>query len=210
MSRQQGRRGTPKPQRDAYRRSLQQRRSRPLIPAAEPGEPISQGRRWAAVGVATFMLLFSFVGFVSAVGATDNGNDAEARTAIVMASLLALAAMAALGSISRAPNPFRRALLAAPLALSGFLIITYVLGEPVARASATAVVLSFGIGGAFVLRRDRGHSAGRRITVALFMTLVVYVGYRFSPDAGLLVAPLLPFVASGVADLAAERMVAGD
>jgi hypothetical protein len=206
MSRQQGRRSTPKPQRDAYRRSLQTRRSRPLVPAAEPGEPISRGRRWAAVGVATFMLLFAFSGFVAAVNATDAGNDAEARTAMIMASLLALASVAALGSISRAPNPFRRALLAAPLSLSGFIILTYLLDDP-----STAVVLSFGIGGAFVLRRDRGHSVGRRITVALFMSLVVYAAYQWlSSEAVLLVAPLLPFVASAVADLAAERMVAED
>jgi hypothetical protein len=43
------------------------------------------------------------------------------------------------------------------------------------------------------------------------MSLVVYAAYQWlSSEAVLLVAPLLPFVASAVADLAAERMVAED
>jgi len=161
-------------------------------------------RRWGAVAVATVMLLFAFAGVVTAIVEQDAGNTSNARSAVIIAALIAPMAVYALGLISRAPTPLRTALFVAPAAMSGFALLAMLLREP-----ATAVVAAFGVGGAFVLRIDpEVHSVTRRISVVGLLSVVTLVAYQVAAEIVIVVAPLLPFTGCMVADITSARGVA--
>jgi len=200
MSRQKGRRTAPKPQHDAYVHSLTTRGRRTRPPAPLPGAPITPARRWGAVGVATFLLLFSFAGVVTAIVEDDRGNTSNARSAVILAVIIAPLAIYLLGLISRAPTPLRTAALVAPATMAAFTLLAALLREP-----ATAVVAAFGVGGAFVLRLEEGTSVVRRISVAGMLAILTLVAYRFVPDVMIVIAPLLPFTGCAVADKIPQR-----
>lgn len=197
MSRQKGRRSAPRPARQAYVESLHQRSRRVRPPRPDRGASITTARRWGAVGTGTVLLLLAFAGVVTAIVERDNGNTADARSAAIIALLVAPLSLVFLGVISRARSPVRTAFLAAPAAMAGFFVLAGLLRDP-----ATAVVAAFGVGGAFVLRVDEGvHSVPRRLSVVGILTVMTLVAYQVLPDATIVVAPLLPFVGCALADL---------
>jgi hypothetical protein len=200
MSRQKGRRSAPRPDHDAYVESLHRRGRRERV-RLEPTDPITQARRWGAVAVASVMLLFAFAGVVTAIVDQDRGDTSSARSAIIIAAVIAPMAMYSLGLVSRAPTPLRTMLVTAPASMAGFALVAALLREP-----ATAVVAAFGVGGAFTLRADEGvHSIPRRISIVGVLAVLTLVIYRVVPDATIIVAPLFPFAACAAADVVSER-----
>ncbi|WKZ82436.1 MAG: hypothetical protein QY307_10185 [Acidimicrobiia bacterium] len=205
MSRRKGSRERPRAEQRQYREKFTGggRRTRP-VPAAspartDPGEPITRARRWAAALLATVVLIGAFVAVVMAIIAQDEGREEAATRATAVAAGLVPVALAVLAMVSRTPKPMRRVLLATPLSIAGFAGLATLLREP-----ATALVFSFGVAGAFLLRADAGHRVTLRISMVSLAAAATLLLAVLVPEAAVLLAPLLPFPASVAADILAE------
>jgi hypothetical protein len=206
MSRQRGRREAPKPEKEAYVESLKAGRRRRARERAEQSVSgrgpmvVTARRRWAAVGGATFFMVFAFGALLTSIVETEDGNTANARMAMILAAFLALFSLAVLGVVSRAPRPLRATLVTGPAAIGVFLILGAVLREP-----ATPLVAAFGIAGAFALRPVPGGDTRTRIVYVLIGTVVSGVSYLFAPAVAITLAPLMPYFLLMAADLLAVR-----
>lgn len=207
MSRQRGRREPPKPEKEAYVESLKAGRRRRARERAE--QTVSGGRgpmvitarrRWAAVGGATFFIVFAFGALLTSIVETEDGNTANARMAMILAALLALFSLAVLGVVSRRPGPLRATLATGPAAIGVFLILGAVLREP-----ATPLVAAFGMAGAFTLRPVPGGDTRNRVVYVLIGTAVSGVSYLFAPAVSITLAPLMPYFLVMAADLLAVK-----
>jgi len=202
MSRQKGTRRPPKPERRAYVDRYAKRKADRVVAKAEAfKESMGEPRRWRAVGLATLLLVFGYFSVIGAVAANEDGEVSAARTAMIMAALVAPLSLAVLGRVSQAPTPVRTALVAGPLAIAGFALVGSLTGD-----SASALVLSFGIAGAVAMRTDSGvHSVWRRIGTVGFFLIATVVIRLVSAEVAVTVAPLFPFVATGITDMITER-----
>ena len=95
--------------------------------------------------------------------------------------------------------------LAGTLAATGMGVAAGVLAAIIARDLATANVAGFAMGGAVALHPDRPGWLARRGLAVVAVALYVAVVVRIAPLLAILMAPLLPLMAVGVADLVAER-----
>ena len=202
MSRQKGSRPRSAPDERRYREqySQQRRRRTAAAPAADTGSPApSPGRKLGAVIAATVVLVFAFTAVISALVAYDEGDDRAARIAVAVAVGLVPVAFTLLARISRAPHPFRRVLLASPLAIAGYVALGALVREP-----TSTLVLAFGIAGAYLLRLDPpARLSSRFMAVGITATLSLLL-YVVAASAAVIAAPFLPFLAS----LMADRVVA--
>jgi len=202
MSRQQGSRRPSKVEREARLAKYTRRRVERVVEKAERfQDPDGKPRRWAAIGWATLLLLLAYFSAIGAVFEFDDGQDANGWAAVATAVGVAVISLIVLGKVSRAPTPVKTALVVTPAAIGGFLLLGSLTADP-----GAAVVLSFGVAGAFTLRLDEGvHSVWRRIgTVGFFLMATVLFGL-VSVDGAVTVAPFFPFVASGITDVMMER-----
>jgi hypothetical protein len=146
-------------------------------------------------------LMLAYFSAIGAVFEFDEGQNTNGWVAVATAVGVAVISLIVLGKVSRAPTPLRTALVVAPAAIGGFILLGALTGDP-----GSAVVLSFGVAGAFTLRVDEGvHSVWRRVgTVGFFLMATVLFGL-VSVDGAATVAPLFPYLASGLTDVIVER-----
>ena len=88
------------------------------------------------------------------------------------------------------------------------MLLTLLVGIPVSALAADAVtgfVAGIGAGGIAALRADLHHSWKTRALAVLSVSAFAYISVRSIGAAGLLLAPVLPFTALGVADHLSER-----
>lgn len=202
MSRQRGRREPPKPEKEAYVASLKKtKRERARERAAAPGRPrlvsiITPRRRWAAVTLATFFLVFAFASLLNSIVEVDAGDPGAARLAMVFAGVLSLLSLGVLANVSRAERPFRVIFLGGPAAIAIFMILAAVLREP-----ATPLVAAFGGVGIFALRPAPGGSTRTRSLYVITATAVIGLGSMVAPLVAATLAPLIPYFLLHIADL---------
>lgn len=163
---------------------------------------ISPQRKWAAIGVGTFILLVSYWMTLLTLSAPleDSEEVPEATGALALAMLLVPVAFFAVAAISQRPHRWW-----GTLAATGMGVAAGVLAAIVARDLATANVAGFAMGGAVALHPDRRGWLARRGLAVIAVALYVAVVVRITPLLAILMAPLLPLAAIGVADLVAER-----
>ena len=200
MSRQKGSRQRPVADRTRYREQFSRRSKRPTAPPAVIiGEPISRRRRWAAALGATFVLLIAFTAVITAIVQQDRDNAGGASIAVAVAAALVPVAFTVLARVSRSGRPLRSVFVVAPLAIAAYLAVGSLVRDP-----TSALVLAFGIAGAFVLRADPVHRIPMRITAVGVLSAVTLLLAVVAPVAAVVVAPFLPFTALVVADIVAE------
>lgn len=176
-------------------------------------ERISTRRKWAAIGLSTFLLTACFwlvlQGFRVWLGDLTTEELEAGMTAPVTAPVVGLlaggfalmaAGFVALAWVSRRPRRWGTAALATLLGAAMWLWLPFLVGEPV-----TPMVAGFGAGGLVALRAEPEHSLGRRAVAAALITAYVFLLLRFTPLAGAVSAPLLPLPALAWADILAER-----
>lgn len=202
MSRQKGSRKAPRVERQRYREQYA-RPARSARVRAEQTEPITRRRRWGAALWATLALVMTFGAVVTALVQEDEGNRDAASTAITVAAALVPLVFALLAMISRRRRPVTTLALASPLAIAGFLGLGYMLGDP-----SAALVFSFGIAGAFVLRAEPVHRVPMRVSFVSAGTLAILVLSYVAPAGAVLLAPFVPFTVLVIADIVAEGRAA--
>ena len=75
----------------------------------------------------------------------------------------------------------------------------------VAADAVTGIVAGVGAGGVAALRSDEGHTWKSRAIAVAIASVYAFLIVRMATGLGLLVAPILPLTAIGVADHLAER-----
>lgn len=202
MSRQKGSRRPPKAEREAYiARYTREKTDRIVARAERFRDPNARPRRWPAIGWATVLLLLAYFSAIGAVFAFDDGDTGNAWAGVATALIIAPLSLVVLGRVSRAPTPIKTGLVLAPPAIAGFLLFSVLTSDP-----GSAVVLSFGVAGAFALRVDPGiHSVWRRIGTVGFFLLATFLFGLFSVDGSATIAPLFAYTASGITDMITER-----
>jgi hypothetical protein len=95
------------------------------------------------------VLAFAFSGVITAYYEQEEGNPDAARLALALSLVMVPVAFTILARVSRVAHPFRLVMLVSPLAVAG-----YVAAGSLIRDPTSSLVLSFGVAGAFVLRRS--------------------------------------------------------
>ena len=197
MSRQKGSRPRPVPEQRRYHEQFERRRPARAISgaASEPSPAPSRRRLWAAVLLATLVLVVSFTAIVTAIVEADEGDTSGARFAVAVAVALVPVAFTILARVSRTSQPFRRVLLASPLAMAGYVALGSLIREP-----TSSLVIAFGVAGAYVLRIDPPHRIATRIMVVSLTGILVLLLYVMAQTAAIIAAPFLPFAVLLLAD----------
>lgn len=203
MSRQKGTRRPSKVERQARLARYANRRAERVVQKVERfrDPEATPRRRWAAIGWSTALLLLGYFSAIAAIFEFDEGRDASGWGAVATAVAGAGLSLFVLGRVSRAPTPLKTGMVVTPAAIGGFVLLGALTGDP-----GAAIVLAFGVAGAFTMRLDEGiHSVWRRIGTVGFFLMAVVLFRLVSVDGALTVAPLFPYLASGVTDVIAER-----
>jgi hypothetical protein len=176
-------------------------RRRPATPVASDPPP---RRKWLAITLATLALVPAYWGILAAYVAAASEPD-PATTAPPMGPLLAFGlcvvpfvflVLAFLSQHPRAPGAVLRAML-----------LALVVGIPVSALASDAVtglVAGVGAGGIAALRPDAASSTRVRILAVVIAAALVFLLLRTATLTGLLLAPVLPFTAIGLADHVSE------
>src|SRR5204863_3504781 len=96
----------------------------------------------------------------------------------------------------------------APGAVLRAMGLSLLVGIPVSAIAAdavTGIVAGVGAGGVAALRSDEGHTWKSRAIAVAIASVYAFLIVRMATGLGLLVAPILPLTAIGVADHLAER-----
>lgn len=165
-------------------------------PVLSPSEKAAKGRRkWWAISVGTLLETFASAGIFLGLflPAVTEGAEASPGSLIVGVAAVPLA-FVALAFVSGNP----RAPIGVLQAMGLFLVAGPVVAVTVDPVSA--LVLAFGAGGVVALRAGEGQKR-RRWAAVVLAAIVVAVLVRIDTGAALVIAPLLPFISLGIADL---------
>lgn len=191
--------------RAARRRRGGTQRSRgrhPLSRRSGP-EPLPPKRKWRAILLATLVLVPAYWSVLIAV--VSAGSDAADAPNPVPAFALGLSlfpfAFLVLAFLSEHPRGAPGAVLRA----MGLALLVGIPLSAVAGDAITGMVAAASAGGAVALRFDEATSARSRTIAVVAVTAYVFVMLRMVGDVAVLLAPVLPFTALGVADHLAER-----
>jgi len=165
-------------------------------------EPLSPRLKWRAILIATLALVPAYWTMLAGLVAVASGaDDAPAGGPLIAFGLAVIpfvfVMLAFFSEHPRWPGAVVRAML-----------LTLLVGIPVSALAADAVtgfVAGIGAGGIAALRADLLHSWKTRALAVLAVSAFAYISVRSMGAAGLLLAPVLPFTALGVADHLSER-----
>jgi hypothetical protein len=166
-------------------------------------EPLSPRLKWRAILIATLALVPSYwtllAGLVSE--ATDGGAAAPPGAAYIAFGLAVIPfVFVALAFFSEHPRW--------PGAVVRAMGLSLLIGIPVSALAADAVtgfVAGIGAGGIAALRMDLTHTWKTRALAILAVTAFTFLALRTLGAVALVLAPILPFTALGVADHLSER-----
>jgi hypothetical protein len=164
-------------------------------------EPLPPRVKWRAITLATLVLVpayWSLLGGV--VSAALDGKGPAVGPMVAFGLALVPFALVVLAFLSQHPRASSAALKAMGMAL--------LVGIPVSALTVDAVtglVAGAGAGGAVALRWDLSHRWKSRALAVAAVSAYEFVLVRTAGAAALLLAPILPFTALGVADHMSER-----
>jgi hypothetical protein len=174
-------------------------RRSPIVVGAEPLPP---RRKWRAITLSTLLLVPAFwtllAGVVSVSSTARGGPAAGPLIAFGLAVIPFVFVL--LAFLSEHPK--------APGAVVVAMVLMLVVGIPVAALSRDVVsgfVAGIGAGGVAALRMDLGHTWQSRALAVAASTAFVFVIVRLMPEVAVVLTPILPFTAIGVADHLLDR-----
>jgi hypothetical protein len=184
------------------------RPTRPPAPRPAPVEAreVPPRRKWLAITLATLVLVPAYWGILGAFVSSASDGSAGPNSGPLLAFGLCVVpfSFVVLAFVSQHPRAPGAVLKAMGLAL--------LVGIPVSALASDAVtglVAGMAAGGAAALRPDEGGSTRARILAVAVAAAVVFVLLRTVTVGALLLAPVLPFTALGVADHLWELRRAG-
>ena len=166
-------------------------------------EPLPPRLKWRAITLATLILVPGFwsllTGLVAA--ASDDQSDAPNAGAALALGLAAMPfvfiILAFLSQQQRAPRAVLKAM--------GISLVVSLVVSVIALDAVTALVAGTGAGGVVALRAEPIHSYRVRAAAVFFATLYTFILVRAIGPAALLIAPVFPLTAIGIADHILER-----
>jgi hypothetical protein len=178
---------------------MRRRLRSPIVVGAEPLPP---RRKWRAITLSTLLLVPAFWTLLAGVVAVSSTSaEAPAAGPLIAFGLAVIpfvfVLLAFLSEHPRAPGAVLRAM-----------VLTLVVGVPVAALSrdvVSGVVAGIGAGGVVALRIDLGHARRARAFGVASATAFVFVLVRIAPEVAVVLTPILPFTAVGVADHLLDR-----
>ena len=159
--------------------------------------------KWRAITVATLVSVPVFwallTGLVAA--ASNERTDAPDAGAALALGLMAMPfVFVVLAFLSHQRNAPRAVLKA-----MGMSLVVSVLVAVVVLDAVTAVIAGLAAGGAIALRTEPGHNYRARAMAVGAVTVYAFLLVRFLGPPTLLIAPILPLTAIGIADHLSER-----
>jgi hypothetical protein len=181
---------------------------RPAVRRRAPAPPVGSDppprRKWLAITLATLALVPAYWGILAAYVAAASGSD-PATAPLPVGPLLAFGlcvvpfvflVLAFLSQHPRAPGAVLRAML--------FALAVGIPVSALASDAVTGLVAGVGAGGIAALRPDAASSTRARIVAVIIASALVFLLLRTATVTGLLLAPVLPFTAIGLADHVSE------
>jgi len=173
-----------------------------------PDEPLAPRRKWAAITVATLVLVPACWSLVAAMlaGAEPAGPASPAGGAAPNATA-ALALGLALVPFVFIVLAFMTGRLGAPGAVLAAMGLSVLVGVPVAALAGdavTGIVAGVGAGAVIALRADAAHNWRARALAVVAASLYTFTLVRTAGAFALLPAPVLPLTGIGVADHLSE------
>lgn len=165
--------------------------------------PLSPQRKWRAITLATLLFVpayWSIVAALVSLGAKDGKAVPNAGPLIAFGLCLLPFVFIALAFLSEHPNAPGAAVRA-----MGLTILVGILVSAIAADAATGLVAAVGAGGIVALRADVDHNWKARAVAVALATAYMFFLLRTASDVALLMGPVLPFTAIGVADHLSER-----
>ena len=165
-------------------------------------EPLTPRKKWRAILLATLVLAPAYWMLLAGlVSLASSGKDEPLAGPYIAVGLAVVPfVFMVLAFLSEHPR--------APGAVVKAMVLTLLVGIPVSAVAADAVtgmVAGIGAGGIVALRADLAHSVKARAIAVTVVTIYCALLLRTVSDVALLIAPALPFTASGVADHLSER-----
>ncbi len=165
-------------------------------------EPLSPRRKWRAILLSTLMLVPAYWSLLTGLVAegSDKANAPLAAPYIAFGLALLPFVFLLLAFLSEHPRPAS--------ATAKALLLAVLIGAPVlgfAGDVVTGFVAGVGAGGIVVIRAEPQHSWRARALAVAAACVYSFVLVRTATPAGLLLGPVLPFTAIGVADQLSER-----
>ena len=164
--------------------------------------PLSPRKKWRAILLATLLLAPAYWTLLAGLVAVVSGEKDAPPAGPYIAFGLAVVPFVfiVLAFLSEHPH--------APAAVVKAMVLTLLVGIPASALAADAVtgmVAGIGAGGIVCLRSDLAHSWKARAVAVVAVTIYCALLLRTVSGVALLIAPALPFTASGVADHLSER-----
>ncbi|HEX9376612.1 MAG TPA: hypothetical protein VGB19_10290 [Actinomycetota bacterium] len=164
-------------------------------------EPLSPPKKWRAITLATLLWVPGYWAILVGVVSTTSDKPAP-ETGLLIAFGLCLVpfvfiVLAFLTGHPRAPGAVVRAM--------GLALLVGIPASALAADAVTGLVAGMGAGGIAALRRDDGHEIKSRAVAVLVVAAWTFLTLRTVAPVALLLAPVLPFTAIGVADHLADR-----
>ncbi len=169
----------------------------------ESAAPLSPRRKWRAILLATLLLVpgyWAMLAGVVAVASDDGGGVGFPGAYIAFGLALVPFVFVVLAFLSEHPR--------APGAVVKAMGLALVVGIPVSAVAADAVtgfVAGVGAGGAVALRPEAMQGWRPRAVAVAVASVWAFLAVRTIPEVAVLLAPVVPFSAIGVADHLAER-----
>jgi hypothetical protein len=163
--------------------------------SAEPAVP--PRRKWLAITLATLVLVPAYWGILGAFVSSASDGSAGPNSGPLLAFGLCVVpfAFVVLAFASQHPRAAGAVVRAMGLAL-----VVGIPASALASDAVTGLVAGVGAGAIAALRPDEGSSIKARALAVLIVTVAVYVLLRTATVTALLLAPVLPFTAVGLAD----------
>lgn len=169
----------------------------------ESAAPLSPRRKWRAILLATLLLVpgyWAMLAGVVAVASDDGGGVGFPGAYIAFGLALVPFVFVVLAFLSEHPR--------APGAVVKAMGLALVVGIPVSAVAADAVtgfVAGVGAGGAVALRPEAMQGWRPRAVAVAVASVWAFLAVRTIPEVAVLLAPVVPFSAIGLADHLAER-----
>jgi hypothetical protein len=172
--------------------------------ATGPGglEPLPPLKKWRAITLATLLFVPGFwallAGLVAAGSERDlGGPNPAAALALGLACVpFVFIVLAFLSEHPKAPSAVLRAM--------GLALVVGIPVSALAGDALTGIITGVGAGAIVALRAEPAHSYKTRALAILLTGAATFILVRLVGSAALLPAPILPFIALGVADHLSE------
>ena len=165
--------------------------------------PLPPRKKWRAITVATLLLVPAYWAILTGLVAAKKDSSIQvpnpgAAIALGLALIpFVFIVLAFMSEHPRAPGAILRAM--------GLSLLVAIPVSAVAADAVTGIVAGVGAGGVAALRADEGHTWKSRAIAVAIASVYAFLIVRMATGLGLLVAPILPLTAIGVADHLAER-----